>query len=74
MKKRRIELDPPFLDKEERDIIEAFNRGKFKQADNFEERKWELEQAGNISISPCVIAVRRPLLRIYATFDVGVVF
>ena len=28
----------------------------------------------NFSISPCIIAVRRPLLQVYVMSDVGVVF
>ena len=58
MKKRKIELDPPFLDEEERDIIEAFNRGEFKRADDFEERKRVLEQAAGNTLKKRAINIR----------------
>lgn len=31
--------DPPYLDNEERDIIETFYRGEFQSVKNFPERK-----------------------------------
>ena len=35
--------NPPYLDDDERDIIEAVERGEFKSIDNFKESKKELE-------------------------------
>ncbi len=44
MKKPITQEDPPYLDDEERDMIEAFNRGEFQSVENFPERKAELER------------------------------
>ena len=45
MKKRKIILNPPYLDDEERDIIEAYKRGEFKPVPNQKEMREALQRA-----------------------------
>jgi predicted DNA binding CopG/RHH family protein len=43
-KQPNTQENPPYFDEDEREIIEAVDRGEFKRVPNFETRKKELEQ------------------------------
>ncbi len=60
MKKKEIQLNPPYLDNEEKEIIEAFNRGEFKRVDNFEQAKKEHIETAKNTVKRQAISLRLP--------------
>ncbi len=50
--------DTAYLDEEEQDIIEAFERGEFKPAKDMEQRKARLQEAANNTIKRRAINIR----------------
>ncbi len=55
---KQIEFDPPYLDDEEREIIEAMKRGEYVSAPDLAERKKEFKQAAANTMKKKPITVR----------------
>jgi len=54
------ELDPEYLDEEEKLLVEAFHRGEFEVVDNIAERKRQLQQAAKATLKRRAINIRLP--------------
>ncbi|MGB1109747.1 MAG: CopG family antitoxin [Gammaproteobacteria bacterium] len=51
-------LNPPYLDEEERQLMEAMDAGEFRSVDNFEVSKRELERAAKETLRKRAISIR----------------
>ena len=58
MSEKRIQLDPPYIDDEEKNIIEAFKRGEFKPVVNQETAKQNHEKTANNTLKRKPINIR----------------
>jgi len=58
MENSKIVLDPPYLDDEEKEIIEAFKRGEFKPLKNQAKAKEEHEKTAQNTLKKKPINVR----------------
>lgn len=52
MAKKQIILDPPFLDDEEKELIEAIDYSNSDSSSDFEKQKMMLEQAAHNTMNP----------------------
>ncbi len=58
MKKSEQNIDLSYLNDEERELVEAVERGELKRSPDFEERKLELEQAAKNSLKKKALNIR----------------